>query len=66
MRAMCTGGITLYKPPNGHEFVAKKLFRPYHPQGRRLFRVWQYIDGNPAKWLEDPYYVNKNNGGRSL
>ena len=31
-----------------------------------FFQVWQYIDGNPAKWLEDPYYVNKNNGGRLL
>ena len=22
-----------------------------------FLRIWQYIDTNPAKWLEDKYYV---------
>ena len=24
-----------------------------------FLRIWQYIDSNPAKWLEDKYYVNE-------
>lgn len=27
-------------------------------------KVWQYIDNNPVKWLDDEYYINniKGNG----
>lgn len=57
------------------ESVTKQLGRPiwqksYYDHIIRnegdFLQVWQYIDGNPAKWLEDPYYVNENNGGRFL
>ena len=28
-----------------------------------FLQVWQYIDDNPAQWLEDCYYENEENGG---
>ncbi len=30
-----------------------------------FLQVWQYIDDNPAQWLEDCYYENEENGGSS-
>ncbi|MBE6945541.1 MAG: hypothetical protein E7459_05580 [Ruminococcaceae bacterium] len=25
---------------------------------RELFEIWQYIENNPARWLDDKYYIN--------
>ncbi len=74
------GGRTLCAPTLSRvikhlkECVTKQLGRPiwqksYHDHiirdERDFLQVWQYIDGNPAQWLEDSYYENEGNGGSS-
>ena len=49
-----------------HRDAGRSIFqRSYHDHVIRdeadYFRIWQYIDSNPAKWQEDCFYVPTKN-----
>ena len=48
-----------------HRDIGKKIFqRSYHDhviRGEKDYRkIWQYIDGNPGKWMDDCFYVEES------
>ena len=49
-----------------HRDIGTKIFqRSYHDHVIRgeqdYLRIWEYIDTNPAKWLQDCFYVEDHN-----
>ena len=55
--------ITICTQDRQHLFGASIWQRSYHDHivknEDEYFRIWQYIDENPARWIDDEYYCEK-------